>query len=75
MQEVCETWFISFVPLLYNLHCNKISKCLFERGFFVNAIRPPTVPPKTARLRFTLSANHTKDQIETLLEKVNDAMA
>ena len=53
----------------------KISICLFERGFFVNAIRPPTVPPKTARLRFTLSANHTKDQIETLLQKVNDAMA
>jgi len=53
----------------------KISNSLFEEGFFVHAIRPPTVPPNTARLRFTVSANHKKEQIDALLEKVNDVMA
>ena len=41
----------------------------------MRAIRPPTVPPNSARLRFTLSADHTFEQIESLLEKVNNAMA
>jgi len=52
-----------------------ISDVLFKEGFFVSAIRPPTVPPNTARLRFTIAANHTLKQIDALLEKVNDAMA
>ena len=52
-----------------------ISNRLFKEGFFVSAIRPPTVPPNSARLRFTLSADHTFEQIESLLEKVNNAMA
>ena len=51
-----------------------MSSRLFEEGFFVSAIRPPTVPPKTARLRFTVSANHTFDQIEALIGKVKNAM-
>ena len=53
----------------------EISNNLFDSGFFVSAIRPPTVPPNTARLRFTLSANHQSDEIESLLEKVKNAMA
>ena len=53
----------------------KLSNQLFEEGFFVSAIRPPTVPPNTARLRFTLSANHTSQQINKLLEKVKNVMA
>jgi 7-keto-8-aminopelargonate synthetase-like enzyme len=35
------------------------SRGLLERGVFVQAIRPPTVPPGTARLRVTLMATHT----------------
>jgi 8-amino-7-oxononanoate synthase len=42
------------------------SKALAEKGFIVSAIRPPTVPENTARLRFTFSALHTKQQIEDL---------
>ena len=53
----------------------KLSMKLFEENFFVSAIRPPTVPPKTSRLRFTLSANHSEHQINMLLKKVKDVMA
>ena len=53
----------------------KLSQKLFEDGFFISAIRPPTVAPNTARLRFTLSADHNFQQIELLLEKVKDVMA
>jgi 8-amino-7-oxononanoate synthase len=53
----------------------ELSKKLLEMGFYVSAIRPPTVPPNTARLRFTLCANHRFEQIESLLTKVADVMA
>jgi 8-amino-7-oxononanoate synthase len=39
---------------------------LFESGFFVPAIRYPTVPKNTARLRVSLSAAHSPDQIRAL---------
>ncbi|HVM35834.1 MAG TPA: 8-amino-7-oxononanoate synthase [Actinomycetota bacterium] len=39
---------------------------LLDRGFLVPAIRPPSVPPGTARLRITLSAAHTEEQVDGL---------
>ncbi|MCI0748961.1 MAG: 8-amino-7-oxononanoate synthase [Nevskiales bacterium] len=45
-----------------------LSADLFERGWWVAAIRPPTVPPGTSRLRITLSAAHTGSQVDGLLE-------
>lgn len=44
---------------------------LRERGIWVSAIRPPTVPPGSARLRLTLTAAHRPDDIETLLEALH----
>ena len=44
-----------------------IAAKLREAGFYVRAIRPPTVPPGTARLRVCLSAAHDVEQIEALV--------
>ncbi len=46
----------------------RISDELFDEGFLISAIRPPTVPEGSARLRITLMAAHTKEQIDSLLE-------
>jgi len=45
----------------------KISKQLQKDGILVTAIRPPTVPEGTARLRVTFSAEHTAEDIAILL--------
>jgi 8-amino-7-oxononanoate synthase len=46
------------------------SRLLEDHGFLVTAIRPPTVPTQTARLRLTFTAQHPDDQIERLAELV-----
>jgi 8-amino-7-oxononanoate synthase len=50
----------------------EISKKLFEKGFFVVAIRPPTVAPGTSRLRISLQCDHTKEQIDSLCRTLGE---
>lgn len=63
---------IPIVPLRLGEASSAISASLrLEReGFFVPAIRPPTVPPGTARLRISLSAAHTDQQVNDLLDAI-----
>jgi 8-amino-7-oxononanoate synthase len=50
-----------------------ISDALWQRGIFVQGIRPPTVPAGTERLRITLSALHTGEQLERLIEELKNS--
>jgi 8-amino-7-oxononanoate synthase len=49
----------------------QVAADLYEQGFWVPAIRPPTVPQDTARLRVTLSAAHTAQDVSQLAEALN----
>ena len=50
----------------------RLSQALLERGLLVPAIRPPTVPANTARLRITLSAAHSEADVAHLVEALHD---
>jgi 8-amino-7-oxononanoate synthase len=49
-----------------------LSKALWERGLWVPAIRPPTVPKGTARLRISVSAAHTEGDIDRLVDALKE---
>ena len=48
-----------------------IASSLFEKGIHVTAIRPPTVPENTARLRITLSAEHEVQDVDMLIKALS----
>lgn len=52
-----------------------VSQALMRQGFWVPAIRPPTVPAGTARLRVTFSAEHNMQHVDALLEALGKVMA
>lgn len=62
-------------PLLLGADARAIAvaNALEARGFLVVAIRPPTVPEGAARLRITLSAQHSASQIDALLDALAEA--
>lgn len=52
----------------------RVSRGLFERGYFVSAIRPPTVPEGTARLRVSVQCDHTIEQIDGLIGAIKEIL-
>lgn len=58
------------VPILVGTEAEALraAEALMQRSLLVPAIRPPTVPPGTSRLRVALSAAHTDDMVGRLLE-------
>ena len=50
----------------------QVSKQLYDRGFFVSAIRPPTVPDGEARLRITITSEQTKEELECLASSLRE---
>ncbi len=60
------------IPFLIgeNNDCVRISQELSGYGFFASAIRPPTVPAGTSRIRFSLSANMPEKEIEKLIHAI-----
>jgi len=49
-----------------------ISKALYEKKILTPAIRPPTVPEETSRLRISITAAHKMDHIERLVSTIKD---
>lgn len=64
--EICQT---AIIPVLIgdNEKTVQLANQLKQNGCWVSAIRPPTVPVGTARLRFCVSASHTSEHIAHLL--------
>lgn len=54
-------------------HALNIAQNLQQRAFDVRAVRPPTVPEGTSRLRISIHADHTEEQIAALADALNAA--
>ncbi|MDY0011375.1 MAG: 8-amino-7-oxononanoate synthase [Rhodocyclaceae bacterium] len=54
-----------------NAEALAVARALGEEGLWVPAIRPPTVPRGTARLRISLTAAHTREDVERLASALN----
>jgi 8-amino-7-oxononanoate synthase len=53
----------------------RLSGLLRQRGFLVPAIRPPSVPEGTSRLRVSLTAGHTEEDVGRFVEALRDTMS
>ena len=62
------------VPLVLGPRAMIVADALWDAGFAVPGIRPPTVAPGTERLRFSVSAAHTPAQIDALLAALDRAL-
>lgn len=52
----------------------QVAEALRQRGFLVGAIRPPTVPDGTARLRLTYSADHAEEDVDRLAAAIEEVL-
>jgi len=55
-----------------NQRALQLATALYERGLWVPAIRPPTVPVGTARLRISLTAAHQPTQVASLVDALRE---
>ena len=64
-------------PVILGSNANALAaaKLLDEAGYWIPAIRPPTVPSGSARLRITFSANHQVDDLRALIQKLKEIEA
>ena len=53
----------------------EISTLLYEKGILIPAIRPPTVPANSSRLRMTVMSSHTQGDLESLFEVLSEVMS
>jgi 8-amino-7-oxononanoate synthase len=62
------------VPLTFGAEAAalQMSERLTERGYFVPAIRPPSVPNGTSRLRITLCATHSSEEVKGLAKELSE---
>lgn len=60
-------------PVILGSNANALlaAKLLDEAGYWIPAIRPPTVPNGSARLRITFSANHSVEDLRQLIQRLN----
>ncbi len=65
---------IQCLPLGDDARVMAVGAALRERGLWVGAIRPPTVPAGTARLRITFSATHSDADLDRLLQGLADVL-
>ena len=56
------------IPVVFGAHTMAVAEGLLKYGVWAAGIRAPTVPAGAERVRFTVSAEHTSDQIDQLLE-------
>ena len=64
------------VPLIIGAESAALSAStrLMDAGFHVPAIRPPTVSPGTCRLRIALSASHSDEDVDDLLQALRERL-
>ncbi len=65
---------VHIVPLIVGASVNTVnlSEFLKTKGFIVQAVRPPTVPVGTARLRISVNASHSQKDIDELIKAIID---
>ena len=64
------------IPILVGdpRRCVEVSSRLLDEGIFIQSIRPPTVPLGTSRLRLTLTADHSMEEVEYALETLSSLL-
>jgi 8-amino-7-oxononanoate synthase len=71
-QRIASSTAIQPIVIGSNEEALRIGAALYGKGIWVPAIRPPTVPVGTARLRVTLSAAHTQEEVAQLSAALNE---